>query len=50
MFGNYCERDMCGGFHYRNPHTRGTVVSVDGGNALLVGDFTPRPVVNKMSV
>ena len=44
MFGNYSERDVRGGFYYRNPHTRGTVYSVDGGNTLLVGDLTPGPV------
>ncbi|MFT6989867.1 MAG: iron complex outermembrane receptor protein [Paraglaciecola sp.] len=25
MFGNYSERDITGGFYYRNPHTRGSV-------------------------
>lgn len=25
MFGNYSERDVTGGFYYRNPHTRGSV-------------------------
>jgi iron complex outermembrane receptor protein len=44
LFGNYSERDVRGGFYYRNPHTRGTVYSVDGGNTLLVGDLTPGPV------
>jgi iron complex outermembrane receptor protein len=44
MFGNYSERDVRGGFYYRNPHTRGTVYSLDGGNTLLVGDLTPGPV------
>jgi iron complex outermembrane receptor protein len=44
MFGNYSERDVRGGFYYRNPHTRGTVYSVDGGDTLLVGDLTPGPV------
>jgi len=57
MFGNYSERDVRGGFYYRNPHTRGTVYGgpgvVDGvdsdGNdivtpTLLVGDLTPGPV------
>jgi iron complex outermembrane receptor protein len=44
MFGNYSERDVRGGFYYRNPHTRGTVYSVDGGSTLLVGDLTPGPV------
>ena len=44
LFGNYSERDVRGGFYYRNPHNRGTVYSVDGGNTLLVGDLTPGPV------
>ncbi|MFT4938790.1 MAG: iron complex outermembrane receptor protein [Paraglaciecola sp.] len=44
MFGNYSERDVRGGFYYRNPHTRGTVYSNDGGDTLLVGDLTPGPV------
>ena len=43
MFGNYSERDVRGGFYYRNPHTRGTVYSLDGGDTLLVGDLTPGP-------
>jgi len=38
MFGNYSERDVIGGFYYRNPHTRGNVYSIDGGETLLVGD------------
>ena len=44
MFGNYSERDVRGGFYYRNPHTRGTVYSLDDGATLLVGDLTPGPV------
>jgi iron complex outermembrane receptor protein len=44
MFGNYSERDVRGGFYFRNPHTRGTVYSGDGGSTLLVGDLTPGPV------
>ncbi|MFQ3236415.1 MAG: iron complex outermembrane receptor protein [Paraglaciecola sp.] len=43
MFGNYSERDVRGGFYYRNPHTRGTVYSNDSGETLLVGDLTPGP-------
>jgi iron complex outermembrane recepter protein len=38
LFGNYSERDVTGGFYYRNPHNRGNVYSIDGGNTLLVGD------------
>ena len=30
MFGNYSERDVTGGFYYRNPHNRGNVYSIDG--------------------
>ncbi|REL36495.1 TonB-dependent receptor plug domain-containing protein [Thalassotalea euphylliae] len=38
LFGNYAERDVTGGFYYRNPHNRGNVYSIDGGQTLLVGD------------
>lgn len=38
MFGNFSERDVRGGFYYRNPHTRGGVFSNDGGASLLIGD------------
>jgi iron complex outermembrane receptor protein len=38
MFGNYSEREALGGFYYRNPHNRGNVYSLDGGETLLVGD------------
>ncbi|QBL09392.1 TonB-dependent receptor [Rheinheimera sp. D18] len=38
MFGNYSERDVRGGFYYRNPHTRGNVFSNDGGETLQVVD------------
>lgn len=49
--GNYAERQVEGGFFYRNPNTRGGVFSNDGGATLLVGDLTPNgtgacPVVN----
>jgi iron complex outermembrane receptor protein len=37
-FGNVSSRDVLGGFYYRNPHNRGNVYSVDGGETLLVGD------------
>jgi iron complex outermembrane receptor protein len=40
LFGNYSERDVTGGFYYRNPHTRGNVYSVDGGETLLVGNVS----------
>ena len=43
MFGNYAEREVEGGFYYRNPHTRGGVndggVDADGTPLLLVGDL-----------
>ena len=39
MFGNYSERDVTGGFYYRNPHNRGSVYSADDGVTLLVGDI-----------
>lgn len=39
MFGNYSERDVTGGFYYRNPHTRGGVYSGDGGQTLLIADL-----------
>ncbi|MGX9460459.1 TonB-dependent receptor plug domain-containing protein [Shewanella sp. A14] len=37
-FGNVSSRKATGGFYYRNPHNRGNVYSVDGGETLLVGD------------
>ncbi|MCP4411876.1 MAG: TonB-dependent receptor, partial [Gammaproteobacteria bacterium] len=37
LFGNYSERDVTGGFYYRNPHNRSNVYSIDGGETLLVG-------------
>ncbi|WP_299493054.1 TonB-dependent receptor [uncultured Shewanella sp.] len=55
LFGNYSQRDVKGGFYYRNPNTRGGVYSnpqkeVDENgnetivNYLLVGDLTDGPV------
>lgn len=38
MFGNFSERDVRGGFYYRNPHNRGGVYSNDDGASLLIGD------------
>jgi iron complex outermembrane receptor protein len=38
LFGNYSERDVTGGFYYRNPHNRGSVFSKDDGKTLLIGD------------
>jgi iron complex outermembrane receptor protein len=44
MFANYSERDVRGGFYYRNPHTRGGVYSNgdtdgDGDPNLLIADI-----------
>lgn len=39
-FGNYAERQVEGGFFFRNPTTRGAVFSNDSGATLLVGDLT----------
>ncbi|WP_019674248.1 TonB-dependent receptor plug domain-containing protein [Arsukibacterium perlucidum] len=38
LFGNYSERDVIGGFYYRNPYNRGGVFSNDGGETLLIGN------------
>ena len=44
MFGNYAEREVEGGFYFRNPHNRGDVndggTNEDGEQLLLVGDLT----------
>lgn len=44
LFGNYAEREVEGGFYYRNPHNRGGVndggTNEDGEQLLLVGDLT----------
>lgn len=37
MFGNFSERDVRGGFYFRNPHTRGGVYG--GSEGLLIGDI-----------
>jgi iron complex outermembrane receptor protein len=39
LFGNFSERDIRGGFYYRNPHKRGGIYSNDGGETLLVADL-----------
>jgi len=39
MFGNFSERNVRGGFYYRNPHTRGGVYSNDSGETLLIADI-----------
>lgn len=45
LFGNYAEREVEGGFYFRNPHNRGGVndggTNADGEQLLLVGDLTP---------
>jgi iron complex outermembrane receptor protein len=38
MFGNFAERDVEGGFYFRNPANRGGVYSNDGGATLLIGN------------
>lgn len=40
IFGNYSERDIRGGFYYRNPHNRPQVFSNDDGQTLQVVDTT----------
>ncbi|WNO61111.1 TonB-dependent receptor plug domain-containing protein [Rheinheimera sp. MMS21-TC3] len=50
MFGNYSERDVRGGFYYRNPHTRGQVFSNDGGETLQVVDTTGSGGCNNVSL
>ena len=44
MFLNYAEREVEGGFYFRNPHNRGGVndggTDADGNQLLLVGDLT----------
>ncbi|MBW3550169.1 MAG: TonB-dependent receptor [Proteobacteria bacterium] len=39
LFGNYAEREVIGGFYYRNPTNRGGVFSNDGGESLLIGSL-----------
>jgi len=36
---NYVEKEVEGGFYFRNPNTRGGVFSADGGATLLVADL-----------
>lgn len=38
---NYNNKEVTGGFYFRNPTNRGGVYSGDGGASLLVGDLTP---------
>ena len=35
---NYASKKVTGGFFFRNPNTRGSVFSADGGKTLLIGD------------
>ncbi len=41
---NYNNKDVLGGFYYRNPTNRGGVYSGDSGATLLIGDLTPGPL------
>ncbi len=36
---NYASKTVTGGFYFRNPNTRGSVFSGDGGETLLIGDL-----------
>ena len=36
---NYVSKTVTGGFFFRNPNTRGSVFSGDGGESLLIGDL-----------
>lgn len=36
---NYVTKKVTGGFYFRNPNTRGSVFSADGGETLLIGDL-----------
>ena len=36
---NYASKEVEGGFYFRNPNTRGSVFSADGGETLLIGDL-----------
>ncbi len=38
-FGNFAQRDVEGGFYFRNPQSRGGVYSNDGGSTLLIGNL-----------
>ncbi len=37
---NYVSKTVTGGFFFRNPNTRGSVFSADGGQTLLIGDLS----------
>ena len=36
---NYASKEVEGGFYFRNPNTRGSLFSADGGQTLLIGDL-----------
>lgn len=38
---SFASKEVEGGFYFRNPNTRGSVFSTDGGKTLLIGDLTP---------
>ncbi|KRA48749.1 TonB-dependent receptor [Pseudoxanthomonas sp. Root630] len=40
LFGNYAQREVDGGFYFRDPTARSGVYSNDGGDTLLIGDTT----------
>ncbi|WP_345779758.1 TonB-dependent receptor plug domain-containing protein [Pseudoxanthomonas mexicana] len=40
LFGNYAQREVDGGFYFRDPTARSGVYSNDGGATLLIGDTT----------
>lgn len=48
--GNYVQKEVEGGFYFRNPNNRGAVYSGDGGESLLIGDLTPGDGVGCPSV
>ncbi|MDE0360160.1 MAG: TonB-dependent receptor, partial [Rhodospirillaceae bacterium] len=48
-FGNFAERQVEGGFYYRNPHTRSGVFdgpTIDGRDTVKVADFSGRTVAH----
>jgi len=49
LFGNLAQREVEGGFFFRNPHTRGGVNSADGGTTLLIGDLDPSDAIDCQS-
>jgi len=40
LFGNYAQREVDGGFYFRDPTARSGVYSNDGGETLLIGNTT----------